>query len=102
MIIEIDIILGNTKNGMKHLGKNTNDEDDDDEKGKKSKKKGEEKKDDSPKKAPTKIAFDLNHDNLDLTTVESNKKKIDLLEETMNNFFKIFTSNGADEVNETI
>lgn len=81
MTIEIDIILGMTKNGMKHLGKNTNDEDDDDEKGKKSKKGAKtESNEDSPKKAPTKIAFDLDHENLDLSCVESNKKKIDVLE----------------------
>jgi hypothetical protein len=38
MTIEIDVILGNTKNQMKHLGKNTNDEDDDDDKKSKTKK----------------------------------------------------------------
>ena len=41
MTIEIDVILGNTKNGMKHLGKHTNDDDEDDDK-KKKKEGGEE------------------------------------------------------------
>ena len=30
MTLEVDIVLGYTKNSMKHLGKNTNDSDDDD------------------------------------------------------------------------
>lgn len=30
MTMEVDIILGYTKNSMKHLGKNTNDSDDED------------------------------------------------------------------------
>jgi hypothetical protein len=29
MTLEIDIVLGHTKNSMKHLGKNTNDSDED-------------------------------------------------------------------------
>ena len=32
MTLEVDIVLGYTKNSMKHLGKNTNDSDDDDKK----------------------------------------------------------------------
>lgn len=37
MTLEIDIVLGHTKNSMKHLGRNTNDSD---EEGDKKKKKG--------------------------------------------------------------
>ena len=95
MTIEIDIMLGNTKNGMKHLGKNTNDEEEDDKKTKKG------PVGDSPKKCEKKH-FSLDHDNLDLNSVESNWTKIMLIEKTMTNFFKIFTSNGPDELNETI
>jgi hypothetical protein len=103
MTIEIDVILGNTKNQMKHLGKNTNDEDDEDDKKSKTKKgkKGDAAEGDENKKC-NKEHFSLDHENLDLNSVESNRKKINLLEETMNNFFKIFTSNAQDEVNETI
>jgi len=32
MTLEIDIILGNIKNDMSHLGKNTNDEEEEDDK----------------------------------------------------------------------
>ena len=32
MTLEIDIVLGHTKNSMKHLGKNTNDSDEDGDK----------------------------------------------------------------------
>lgn len=105
MTIEIDIVLGNTRNGMKHLGKNTNDEDDDDDddKGKKSKtKKGKDGEDGDSTKKKAKSNFNLDHDNLDLNTIESNRKKINLLEDTMSKFFKIFTSNSPDEFNETI
>ena len=80
MTLEIDIILGNTKNTMKHLGKNTNDEDEDDK----------NKAADGGMKQ--KLKFDLDFPNVDLSTVESNQGKINILERTMNNFFKIFMS----------
>lgn len=102
MTIEIDVILGNTKNQMKHLGKNTNDEDDDDDKKSKTKKDPKGEGGVAEVKQCKKEHFSLDHENLDLNSVESNRKKINLLEETMNNFFKIFTSNSQEEVNETI
>lgn len=99
MTLEIDIILGNTKNDIKHLGKNTNDEDDDEDK-KGGKGKGQPKADAEGSKKK-KHQFSLNHDNVDLNTVESNFDKIAILEKTMTNFFKIFMSK-KEELDETI
>lgn len=88
MTLEIDIILGNIKNDMSHLGKNTNDEEEDDDK-KDGKDKPQPGPDEGKRKKPH---FSLDFENLDLNSTESNWDKIGILERTMNNFFKIFMS----------
>ena len=67
MTLEIDIILGNTKNTMRHLGKNTNDEDEEDDK-----KGGKGKAAPSANKGSEMPKFDLDFKHIDLNSVESN------------------------------
>ena len=78
MTLEIDILIGHTKNSMKHLGKNTNDSDDDDKKDKKA--------DVATAKPKTQGGFKMDHGDFDIFMVESNMTKIKTLEKAINNF----------------